>query len=184
MINLSLEAHPHRPDVELTGPVSREQLRQELAAADIVSCLRYPALEGASASVVEGLLSGKPVVVSATGCYTEIPDAVVFKVDPRHEHTTLTQAFETIVADYHAAAIRGQEAQRWATPRHCPERYASQLLNFAQQTLYNRPVLQLTDRIADQLRRWSAPADPLLLQQVDRVMFELFGSPSHHGKAA
>jgi glycosyltransferase involved in cell wall biosynthesis len=184
MISLSVQAHAHRPDVTMTGQVTRAELQREVQAADIISCLRYPALEGASASVVEGLLSGKPVVVCATGCYDEIPEDVVFKVSPQHEHSQLTRTLEQIVADYPASARRGQAAQQWAASRHAPRAYASQFLSFAQQVLYDQPVLRLVDRIADQFQSWNAVADPCLLRRVDRAMSDLFGRRTEAERAA
>jgi glycosyltransferase involved in cell wall biosynthesis len=184
MIRIAAEAHLHQPDVSLTGQVTREVLREEMAAADIISCLRYPALEGASASVVEGLLSGKPVVVCDTGCYREIPNDVVFKVSPGREHTQLTHVLEQIVMDYPAALARGQAAQTWAGSRHESEFYARQLMDFAERVLYNRPVLQVVDRLAQQLRHWQSHPDASLLNRIDRTLIELFGRPDNMRRAA
>jgi glycosyltransferase involved in cell wall biosynthesis len=180
----AVASYSQAPQVTLVGQVTREVLREELAAANIISCLRYPALEGASASVVEGLLSGRPVVACDTGCYQEIPDDLFFKVAPDDEHAQLTQALETIADDYPAALGRARAAKEWAARRHAPSAYAKQLLTFADRVLYNRPVLQLTDRIASRLRSWNTQPHPVLLQQVDQAMYDLFGRPGHQQGAA
>jgi glycosyltransferase involved in cell wall biosynthesis len=184
MIQMALSTYTQPPRVSLTGRVSRETLRDEIASADIISCLRFPTLEGASASVVEGLLSGKPVVVCETGCYQEIPDDVVFKVSPQHEHSQLTQALEHITNDYPSALRRANAAQQWAAPRHAPGAYAQAFRDFAQRVLYNRPVVQLADRIAHQLRKWSAHPDACLFHQVDQAMLDLFGRQARARRAA
>ncbi|MBV8140785.1 MAG: glycosyltransferase, partial [Verrucomicrobia bacterium] len=50
--------------VHLHGPVSDFELRWRYAEAEIVSCLRWPALEGASASCIEAMSYGKAVIVT------------------------------------------------------------------------------------------------------------------------
>ncbi len=184
LIATTLNAQRHRPDVTLTGRVDRKTLRQELQNADIISCLRYPALEGASASVIEGLLSGKPVIVCDTGCYQEIPDEAVFKVAPQREHQELTRALEQIVTQYDAACQRARFAQQWARQRHHPSAYAQQLLQFANQVLHNRPVLAIADRFANQLRRWNVPADEHLMRRLDLAMHDLFGDRAAEKRSA
>lgn len=173
-----LESFSHRPDVVITGSVSRDRLQKELANAHILSCLRYPALEGASASVIEGILTGKPVIVCNTGCYQEIPDHLVFKIDPNHERSELSHTLEQILRHYDEATQKALTARQWAQERHSPAQYASAFLQFARQVLYNQPVLKVADRIADQLRAWNAPPNPQFLERIDSTMRGLFtGSP-------
>jgi glycosyltransferase involved in cell wall biosynthesis len=174
MIQSVVDSQPIKLDVTMTGLVDRATLSRELAAADIISCLRYPALEGASASVIEGLLTAKPVVVCDTGCYREIPDQMVYKVDPDREHRQLMAALEQIVRNYELARNRAVRAAEWAAERHSPDQYAQQLLEFAPQVLYNRPALAIIDRIANHLRQWNVPADDLFMSRVDRAMDDLF----------
>jgi glycosyltransferase involved in cell wall biosynthesis len=174
MIQLALQAQPQQLEVTLTGQVPRQQLERELAEADIISCLRYPALEGASASVVEGLLSGKPVIVCDTGCYQEIPDDLVMKVAPDREHTQLTRALEHIVNDPAQATARAKRARAWAVERHAPSAYARSVLEFAEHVLYQRPVLQVADRLAQQLESWQSQPDSDLLRRIDQVMEQTF----------
>ncbi|WP_031340937.1 glycosyltransferase, partial [Xanthomonas maliensis] len=56
----------------LEGRVSHERLLEGLAEADVICCLRDPAVEGASASAIEGMQSGAPVIVSNAGFYAEL----------------------------------------------------------------------------------------------------------------
>lgn len=182
-IEHQIESFAHRPEVVITGPVSKERLSQELAQADVLTCLRYPALEGASASVIEGLLTGKPVVVTNTGCYEEIPDSIVYKVDPQHERSELTHQLERILRHYDEAIKRGADARAWARQRHSPEQYAARFLEFAHQVLYDRPVLAIADRIAEQLRGWNVPPHPQLLRRVDDALRGLFAEPLNQQRA-
>ena len=67
--------------LEITGEVSDQVLRAEIEAADIICCLRWPVFEGGSASAVEAMLSGRPIIVTDAGFYRDLPDNLVFKVD-------------------------------------------------------------------------------------------------------
>ena len=119
------------------------------------------------------------------GCYQEIPDDVVFKVSPQHEHTQLTHVLEQIVADYPAAARRGRAAQRWAahttlaaglrkaTARNSPSK------SFTIAPCCSSPIESPTIS-----SNWNVTADPCLLHQVDRVMFDLFGRKTPQRRAA
>lgn len=171
-------------DVVITGAVSRQQLSQELATADILSCLRFPALEGASASVIEGLLTAKPVIVSNTGCYREIPNDLVYKVDPSHEKSELTHVLEQLVRHYDEGMRRGVAARKWAQQRHSPAQYAKAFVQFADEILYDKPVLAIADRIANHLQQWNAPTSPALLRRVDVAMQSLFGQPKNQQRVA
>lgn len=184
MIQDAIAAQPTPPDVTMTGQVDRKTLGMELAQADIISCLRYPALEGASASVIEGLLTAKPVVVCDTGCYREIPDEMVYKISPQREHAQLVATLEQIVRNYDAARARAAQAKQWAAARHAPDQYAANLLEYAAEVLYNQPVLSIVDRIANHLRQWNVPADQVLMKRLDNTMHELFSSTNRPNKAA
>ena len=79
---LKRQARNLRVSLAITGEVSDERLAAELAGADVVLALRWPATELASASVIEALWHGKPTVVTDTGCYAELPDNIVHKSSP------------------------------------------------------------------------------------------------------
>ncbi len=166
-----------RPDVTFTGRVSESELEAELGAAHIISCLRYPALEGGSASVIEGLLTGKPVIVCDTGCYREIPEDLVYKIDPHHEVSELTAHLEQIVRRYPRALVRARDAAKWARNRHSASAYAQTIVRFAQQLLQNRPIMRVADQIATHLQSWQIAPDGIFCERIDRAMEDLFGRP-------
>ena len=73
-------------DLEITGEVSNEILRAQIEAADMICCLRWPVFEGGSAiRWSRRMLSGRPIIVTDAGFYHELPDDLVFKVDPTSE---------------------------------------------------------------------------------------------------
>ena len=174
----------HPIDISFTGRVDRETLEREVSQAHIISCLRCPALEGASASVIEGLRSNRPVIVSDNGCYREIPDDLSFKVSPVKEHQELTYQLEWIVKNYDKAKHQAVRANQWATERHCPKAYSKAMLEFIDMVLYNAPVLRTSDRVAAALKTWGIEANSPLLERIDVGMQDLFGRPDSSAKAA
>ena len=56
--------------------VPEEELWSLLAACDAVVSLRFPTMGETSAAAVRAFSAGKPVVVSAVGAFTELPDSI------------------------------------------------------------------------------------------------------------
>ncbi len=75
-----IDTHQLRQSVVIHGEVNDPTLQAFLRDADVISCLRWPALEGASASTIEGMLAGKPVIVTDVGFYQTLPGSCVLKV--------------------------------------------------------------------------------------------------------
>ena len=70
------------PNMRFLGEVPDRLLSAYLSAADICVNLRFPVTEGASASVIEEMMFGKPVIVNDTGFFSELPDDCVVKIRP------------------------------------------------------------------------------------------------------
>ena len=68
--------------VELLGYVEDEHLEELLEWADVFINLRWPSTEGGSAALTEQLIRGRPVIVTRTGVFDELPDTAVIKVAP------------------------------------------------------------------------------------------------------
>ena len=68
--------------LSILGEVDDATLVAELERADIISCLREPVLEGASASAIEGMKSGRPIVVVNAG-FMQTYQAILFSRFPR-----------------------------------------------------------------------------------------------------
>lgn len=160
--------------VTITGRVECQRLQEEFQKADAIVCLRNPAMEGGSASVVEGILTGKPVIVSNTGCFSEIPDAYVYKVDVQNEHLQLKRILTSLLDGYDAAAQRAQAARNWALARHSAAGYAQSFLEFGERVLYDKPVLRTIDRVSEYLRVAGVSPPISLLERLDVAMGDLF----------
>jgi glycosyltransferase involved in cell wall biosynthesis len=122
---------PRLAGLELPGWVIREEYVPEerlwalMAAADIHVSLRSPTMGETSGSVVRALSIGKPLVVSDTGWFSELPDQVALKVPAdEHEVETLGAALELLASDEGARATLGRNALRLAETEHRLDRVA------------------------------------------------------------
>jgi FkbM family methyltransferase len=126
--------------VQLSGEVTDYELGWRFAEADVVCCLRWPALEGASASCIEAMSYGKPVIVTDTGFYSSIPSDCVLKVGPANEIADLTRHLEMLVVDADERNELGKRAREWAEFEHTPERYAERIEPLLEATVEERPA--------------------------------------------
>ena len=125
---------------EFTGWVSDEDLRWLLRDVDTVSCLRNPVLEGASASLVVALASGRPTLVTDHGCYTEVPPDAVMACRPEHEALDAMRHLERLVAEPGWGAGMGERGRALAADRHAPAAYADALLPLLEEVVAGRPL--------------------------------------------
>jgi len=159
--------------LSFSGRVNDENLRKEYRSADAVACLRNPVLEGASASVIESLQNGLPTIVSKAGCYDEIPDNLVFKVEHGTEQRDLTRILRFMNSKASDAKRMGTEAAIWANWWHHPKQYVAKLLEFALAIEQERSVLALVARLANHMRPMSqvvtGPWQSQIAEQLDRL---------------
>jgi glycosyltransferase involved in cell wall biosynthesis len=160
--------------VKFLGQASDEILRAHLSHADICVNLRYPATEGASASAIEEMLFGKPVIVTDTGFYSELPDDCVVKIDPAREDN-LASVLSRLVAGPELRASLGAAAQRFAQSEFRAARYAKEIMDFAWEVRAARPLLTLADRVAKECYRMGVAGDMPIVGSVAREMGAIFG---------
>ncbi len=125
---LALARRVGAPEPHFTGWVPDEMLRMLLAGTDVISCLRFPALEGGSASLILALLSGRPTLVSDHASYAELPDGLVLKCPPGQEAGAVLHHLETILDDPDSARAMADRARAYARARHAPAAYVDRLL--------------------------------------------------------
>ncbi|MEM7338492.1 MAG: glycosyltransferase [Actinomycetota bacterium] len=160
-----LTALADQRNVELVcrGEVTRAELASAIAGADLVSCLRYPALEASSASAIEAMLHRKPIAVTDTGFYAELPDEVVVKIDPEAEIRELHELLLSFDARAPHLAQQGERAREWALATFDPDRYAAGIVELAEQVRAQEPASAALTRIGRDLAGWGvAPDSPLL----------------------
>ena len=113
--------------LSIEGAATDAELDAALADADVIACLRRPVLEGASGSVVEALLAGRPTVVADAGCYADLPDDAVVKLPAEVPIAPLTAALERLAADEPGRRALGARARAYAEGRFTLDAYLAVL---------------------------------------------------------
>nr|WP_263967479.1 glycosyltransferase [Roseomonas sp. SXEYE001] len=154
---------------EFTGWVSDADLRSQLRDVDVISCLRNPVLEGASASLVVALASGRPTLVTNHGCYADVPPDTVMACRPESEALDAMRHLEHLVADPAWGVSMGKRGRALAGERHSPAAYAKALLPFLEEIVATRP----RRNVRRQLLASSSGALSGARQQLFGTLFEL-----------
>jgi glycosyltransferase involved in cell wall biosynthesis len=148
----------------MSGEVDDSALAQAVTQSDVISCLRWPSLEAASASAIEAMLYGKPIIVTDTGFYSEIPDHCAIKIDQNNEITSLQTALEMLCDNQALRVQLGTEAQKWAEAAFCPQKYAEKVLEVTLLARRTGPIVSMADHITELLRHWGASDNLLQLE--------------------
>jgi glycosyltransferase involved in cell wall biosynthesis len=107
------------------GWVDERALWGLMAACDVHVNLREPTMGETSGTAIRALALGKPLVVSATGWFAELPNDVAVKVPvDQTEIETLTAALELLAARDDARAAMGKAAKALAGQVHDLDRVA------------------------------------------------------------
>jgi glycosyltransferase involved in cell wall biosynthesis len=124
---------------EFTGWVNDEELRRQLRDVDVISCLRNPVLEGASASAILAMSSGRPTLVTHHGGYADIPADAALHCRPEAEALDTMRHLEWILAHPAEGAAIGARGRAHALRHHTPGAYVDALLPLLEQVIANRP---------------------------------------------
>jgi glycosyltransferase involved in cell wall biosynthesis len=159
--SLSLLATRLGVRLTISGEVDENTLADAILRSDVISCLRWPALEAASASMIEAMLYGKAAIVTDTGFYAEIPSSCVVKIAPNNEINEIRIALEKLLEDRNEIKKLEVEAQRWSSQTFTAENYARQLIDVIEEISTTAPALQAIDHFCGILQEWS-PANASL----------------------
>ncbi len=124
-----------------SGWVSDEQLHESLSNVDVIACLRYPAFEGASASLLLAMQSARPTLVSNHAAYAEVPAGLLLPCAPGNESADVTAHLEWVLDNPKAAAEMGRRAREYCVQVHTAKRYVDELLPLIDETLAARPTV-------------------------------------------
>ena len=101
------------------GWVDEERLWSLMAACDVHVNLRSPTMGETSGTAIRALALGKPLVVSGTGWFDELPDDVALKVPlGEDEVATLAAALELLATRPDVRAAMGDAARALAATAH------------------------------------------------------------------
>lgn len=143
-------------NLEISGVVDDATLLQAFKKADIVSCLRWPSLEAASASTIEAMLYGKPTIVTDTGFYSELPGDCVIKVNPDDEIESIKDALELLYNDATLRHSMGKLSKKWAKETFTADNYAHRLIDIVISTYKDKPIFEAVNANVDILKGWGA----------------------------
>ena len=151
--------------LEMTGTLSQAALAQEIENADAVLCLRRPVLEGASASAIEAMLSGRPIVVLDHGFYQELPGDLTLKIPPDFELRDLESKITWLLDHPEDSRLLGQRAAAWARGAFSFRRYADAFLQLAEKAVEAEPLMRLGAQLGQELSALGAvPDDPAAIR--------------------
>lgn len=163
--------------LDILGAVSDDVLEEELDNADIICCLRRPVLEGASASAIEAMMAGRPVVVANAGFYADLPDDLVFKVSAEVRAEELAAVLGRLLADEGLRREIGIKVKDYALREFRCDRYVDKLEVAIDQVIEVRPYAGVSVRMAQELSALGLSADDPLTGRIARAMEHLFTTP-------
>ena len=154
----------------ILGAVDDATLNAEIAGADIISCLREPVLEGASASAIESMMHGKAVMVSYAGFYLELPSDCVIRVPAETRPDDICAALQRVADDPEGRSALAAKAKAFALDVFSPKRYARDVVMLAEEVRALSAYRPMLARLAAQLATLGiAPSSPAALSLVDTV---------------
>lgn len=164
--------------VDFLGEVNDAMLIAEIERADILSCLRKPVLEGASASAIEGMKSGRPLIVANAGFYADLPNDLVFKIPATVDVPPLTAILERLVQDKELRRQTGLRARDWAMRMFTTEAYVDVLEDLLTQFISAKPLLAVGKHIGQQLAELNIAENDPVIERLGEKMNRLFGDSS------
>ena len=108
--------------VIVTGHVAMPEFLSWMSRADIVVNLRYPSAGEMSATLIQALASGKPVIISRLANLQEIPDKAVLRVRPDREKEDLSDGLFLLLKDKILRERLALAAREFIRVHHSTER--------------------------------------------------------------
>ncbi len=148
-------AGKYKVSISILGVLDDITLNELFFKADIVCCLRYPALEAASASAIESMLYAKPTICADTGFFSEIPEGLVIKINPlKDEVKQISKAVKFLCLNLDQAKLMGKNAQSWARKTFRADNYARSIIKMANLTIKASPVIEAMKKINSFKENW------------------------------
>jgi glycosyltransferase involved in cell wall biosynthesis len=160
--------------VHVHGEVSDFELHWRFAEADVLTCLRWPALEGASGSCIEAMSYGKAIIVTNTGFYSSIPSDCVLKVNQAREAQELAQHLERLIIDVNERDALGKRALDWAKREYAPETYAERIEPLLESAAEGKPSADALQQIGLTLRAMGVRYNDPIVSRVGSEFRTLF----------
>lgn len=173
VLSLSKMARDYGVNLVIAGEIDDTALAEAIAESDVVSCLRWPTLEAASASAIEAMLYGKAVICTDAGFYSEIPDECILKVSVENEIKDISSRLTELICDRKKVKRIGEKAQAWASNTFSAACYAKSLTEMARCALAAKPIIDACRSFSEMAERWS-PAMVNPLCEADLAALQIF----------
>lgn len=135
-----------------TGRVSESEMRAILQGTRGSIILRDPVVEASSASVLESMSNGAPVVVIDHCHYSELPDDAVVKVAPGSVAADLPGVLEELMVDHSRSEVIGAKGRDYAADPSRMSEY-TRTLNVAIRSAFER--VAMVAGFSDARKVWS-----------------------------
>ncbi|HCR86382.1 MAG TPA: hypothetical protein DIV86_06860 [Alphaproteobacteria bacterium] len=132
--------------IKFLGRKDDEDFFSYLFGTDIYANFRYPNFEGSSWSLLEQLTIGKPILAFNTGCYEEIPEDVIHKIDG-YDVEKLVEKLEELVLDAEKRKSSEKKAKEFAEEFFSTKKYVNTLLGFISEVNNFEPLVSTTDKV-------------------------------------
>ena len=128
------------PGVTVVGRTELDRFLLYMLAADVAVNLRYPSAGETSGTLIRLLGMGKPVIVSHTGAFSEIPDDCCAKIDlDETEEDLLAAVLVRLATDEPLRRRMGENARRHMATHHTLEGSARAYADFVREIVAARP---------------------------------------------
>jgi glycosyltransferase involved in cell wall biosynthesis len=160
--------------LHIAGAVSKSGLASEIENADIMVCLRNPVLEGASASAIEAMLAGRPLVVIDHGFYSDLPDDLTIKLAPDFTTEALSDRISWLATHPDECRILSEQAAAWARAAFSFESYARSFIELAEKAIESKPLLGLAADLGRELSALGVRPDDPATARIAQMVSALF----------
>lgn len=151
-------------------------LYEYIRRADVMVNLRFPAMEGASWSLIEQLYMGKPVIVTDNGFYSELSCDGLIKINPFNEQQELTQSLSRLCADKQLRAQMGEKSRQFYLANFSTPKYCEMFLAIAAEILSQKPLMHLVEKVGEEFYLMGIDAKLPVINMVAREISNLFSS--------
>ncbi len=128
------------PGVTVVGRTELDRFLLYMLAADVTINLRYPSAGETSGTLIRLLGMGKPVIVSHTGAFGEIPDDCCAKIElDETEEELLAAVLRRLATDEPLRRRMGENARQHMAAQHTLEGSARAYAGFVREIVAARP---------------------------------------------
>ena len=125
-----------------TGYCSLEKIIDYLAIADFCVNLRYPTAGETSGSVLRIMAAKKPVIVSTTGWFSELPNECCIKINvDESEEKMLFESMVRLASNEELRDTMGENALEYVQKYHDPEEIAGEYYEYIESVLNGSELL-------------------------------------------